>query len=159
MASYRVKVAMNLKSTANAPQSIVQDRKLFAIFFIVMVALTIDISIGTTQDFLIDFAISSWGLLLFTFIAAVYLFGSYFLLRTIRAKSRENNSTRIRNLSTLDKIVAPIHYALMAIMAIVVLQVIATSQYHTILLTLAYTISCCLSARLACLPILLMVQN
>jgi|SRR5215204_983820 hypothetical protein len=141
MASYRVKVAMNLKSTANAPQSIVQDRKLFAIFFIVMVALTIDISIGTTQDFLIDFAISFWGILLFTFIAAVYLFGSYFLLRTIRAKSRENNSTRIRNLSTLDKIVAPIHYALMAIMAIVVMQVIATSQYHTILLTLAYTIS------------------
>src|SRR5215204_6227416 len=69
MASYRVKVAMNLKSTANAPQSIVQDRKLFAIFFIVMVALTIDISIGTTQDFLIDFAISFWGILLFTFIS------------------------------------------------------------------------------------------
>lgn len=71
MAPYRVRVAMNLKSTANAPQNILQDRKLIAIFFIVMVALTIDISIGTTQDFLIDFTISFWGILLFTFIAAV----------------------------------------------------------------------------------------
>src|SRR5215213_10867990 len=125
---------MNPRTITRARQNLFEDRKFSAIFFIIMVALIIDISFGTTQDFLIDFAISFWGILLFTFIAAVYLFGSYFLLRTIRAKSRENNSTRIRNLSTLDKIVAPIHYALMAIMAIVVMQVIATSQYHTILL-------------------------
>jgi len=133
---------MNLKPTATGTRpNISEDRKLFAIFFIVMVALTVDISIGTTQDFLIDFAISFWGILLFTFIAAVYISGSYFMLKTIRAKIKENHSTSTHNLSTLEKIVAPIPYALMAIMAIVVVQVIATFQYHIILLVLAYTIS------------------
>jgi hypothetical protein len=133
---------MNLKPIATDTRpNIFKDHKLFAIFFIVMVALTVDISIGTTQDFLIDFAISFWGVLLFTVIAAIYLFGSYFLLRTVRAKSKENHSTSSSNLSTLEKIVPPVHYALMAIMAIVVVQVIATSQYYTIMLTLAYVIS------------------
>jgi hypothetical protein len=124
-----------------ASPNIFEDRKFSAIFLIIMVALIIDISFGTTQDFLIDFAISFWGILLFTFIAAVYLFGSYFMLETVRAKSRENNSASSHNLSTLRKTVTPVHYALMAIMAIVLVQLIATSQYYTNLLTIAYTIS------------------
>jgi hypothetical protein len=106
-----------------------------------MVTLTIDISIGTTQDFLIDFATSLWGILLFTFIAAVYLFGSYFMLKTIRIKTKENHSLSAPNFSRLGKIVAPVHYTLMAIMAILIVQVIVTSQYYTNLLTVAYTIS------------------
>jgi hypothetical protein len=132
---------MNPSTITSARPNIFEDRKLFTIFFIIMVALTIDISIGTTQDFLIDFAVSFWGILLFTLIAAVYLFGSFFMLRTVRTKSRENNSASSRDLSMLRKAVTPVHYALMAIMAIVLMQVIATSQYYTIMLTLAYAIS------------------
>jgi hypothetical protein len=127
--------------TTIASLNIFENRKMFVIFCIIMVALTIDISIGTTQDFFVDFAISSWGILLFTVIAAIYLFGSYYMLRSVRAKTKENHSARTGNISILEKIVPPVHYALIAIMAIVLVQVIATSQYYTDLLTIAYIIS------------------
>ena len=63
------------------------------------------------------------------------------MLETVRAKSRENYTASSRNLFMLRKTVTPVHYALMAIMAIVLVQLIATSQYYTNLLTIAYTIS------------------
>jgi hypothetical protein len=139
---------MDPRPITNASLTIFEDRKLFAIFLIIMVAVTVDLSIGTTQDFLIDFTTSTLGIILFTSIAAVYLFGSYFLLKTIRAKIRESHSTGTRNSSMLEKVVVIVHYALMAIMAIVLLQVIATFQYYIISLVLAYIISYGLAAFL-----------
>jgi hypothetical protein len=131
---------MNLRTTQDSV-NIFENRGLFVIFCIIMIALTIDISIGTTQDFFVDFTTSSLGIILFIVIAAVYLFGSYYLLKSVRTKSKQDHSARSRNISIVEKIVPPIHYALLAIMAIVLVQIVATYQYYTNLLTVAYTMS------------------
>ena len=132
---------MRARTSTKEGSNIFGDRKLFAIFLIVMVALTIDITIGTTQDFLIDFAISTEGIVLFMFIAAAYIIGSYLMIRTVRTQSEEVHTASNPNLSILGKIISPVHYVLMAIIAIIVLQIVATSQYYTNLLPVAYAIS------------------
>jgi hypothetical protein len=116
--------------------------KLFVVFVALMIALTVDISIGTTQDMVRDFAVSSWGISLFVTVAAVYIAAQYYILKTVRTRSKETEIKRKgHSLDRLQKIVIISQFVLAAILVITILQIATTSQYYTNLLTAGQTIS------------------
>jgi nitrogen-specific signal transduction histidine kinase len=116
------------------------NRKLFLIFFLVATALVIDISISNVADMISKQAISVWGISLFIAISAIYTIGQYYILETVKAKTRISK-IRTPFFSTLEMMVTIVQYALTAIMVIVVLQIVVISHYHTNLLTLATSAS------------------
>ena len=116
------------------------NRKLFLIFFLVATALVIDISISNVADMISKQATSVWGISLFIAISAIYAIGQYYILETVKAKTRISK-IRAPFFSTLEMMVTIVQYTLTAIMVIVVLQIVVISHYHTNLLTLATSAS------------------
>jgi nitrogen-specific signal transduction histidine kinase len=116
------------------------NRKLFLIFFLVATALVIDISISNVADIISKQAISVWGISLFIAISAIYTIGQYYILETVKAKTRISK-IRAPFFSTLEMMVTIVQYTLTAITVIVVLQIVVISHYHTNLLTLATSAS------------------
>jgi hypothetical protein len=112
----------------------------FVIFLIVMIALLIDASISIIADIVSKQTVTFWGIVLFTVIAAISVLGQYFILKSIKAKSKESKITQ-ENFSFLEKTMRIVQYVLIAIMVFVVLEIIVISHYHTNLLITATIIS------------------
>jgi hypothetical protein len=112
------------------------ERKLFIVFFVLMVALIVDNSFHSVADMVRDQIVSFWGVVLFVAIFVVYAFGQFFILEMVKAKSRQlSGSTGIsENVTTIAQ------YALTSIIVIVILQVLFSSQYHRDLLIASTTI-------------------
>jgi hypothetical protein len=113
------------------------ERKLFIVFFVLMVALIVDNSFSINADILRDQIVSFWGVVLFVAIFAVYAFGQFFILEMVKAKNRQlSGSIGIsKNVTTISQ------YALTSIIVIVILEVLFSSQYHRDLLIASTTIS------------------
>ncbi len=114
------------------------ERKLFIVFFVLMVALIVDNSFSINADILRDQIVSFWGVLLFVAIFAVYAFAQFFILEMVKAKNRQVLSSSIgisENATTIAQ------YALTSIIVIVILEVVFSSQYHRDLLIASTTIS------------------
>ena len=112
------------------------SKKLFVIFLVVMIALTIEIGISNIADILSKQAITFWGVTLFVVIAVIYVVGQYFILGLVKAKNEETE-IKPRFLGISGKTVTIVQYFLTAIMVFVVLQIIITSHYYTNLLSAA----------------------
>lgn len=97
-----------------------------------------DVSIGSTQDFLHDFVTSFWGIVLFTCIVSISIFVQISILEMVKTKTRSNNQDKYAKHHTITKI---IQYLLIAITISILLQISVYSNYFTDLLAVVNTIS------------------
>jgi hypothetical protein len=87
---------------------------------------------------------SSLPLILFAIIAGISLVGQNLILRFIKRKPNESTATAAyKNLSlgSIYKVALSVHYALVALLLLVSLQMLITSRYDVVLLNSAITIS------------------
>jgi hypothetical protein len=116
------------------------NRKIFVLFLLLIVAQAVDATLGNLADIYKDFTVSSWGIALFTGLSILYIFGQYFLLGLVKAKNREKQINRI-HFNAIEKTVTGVQYILIAIVVFLVSQIIFTSQYYTAVLNVAVIIS------------------
>jgi hypothetical protein len=116
------------------------NRAFLAVFLAVIVAQIIDESIGNLADIVKDFTVSFWGVALFISISIVYGLGQYSFLGMVKAKNKEKEIRRV-HFNTLEKVVTIIQHVLIVIMILVVLQIIFSFEYSTILLKIAVIVS------------------
>jgi hypothetical protein len=114
--------------------------RLFAVFLIMLIAQTADTTIGSLADILKDFTSSFWGVSLFISISIAYGFGQFFILGMVKAKNKEKEIRR-NHFNILEKIVTIVQYVLLTIMVFVVLQILFSFEYNTILLNIAVVVS------------------
>jgi hypothetical protein len=117
------------------------NRKIFAIFFVLTAVLLIDVTIGSTQDILLDFAISPAGFALFIIIAAISIFAQFYIIRMVKATNKQNDSSKRHHFGRFEIATIGVQSVLGAIMIFIILQIIFVSQYYTDLLAVANTIS------------------
>lgn len=116
------------------------NRRLFVAFLMIITAQLVDAIISQLADSLKNFAVSIWGVGLFIGISIAYGFGQYFILGMVNARNKEKE-IRINHFNILESTVTIVQYILLTIMVLVILQIIFSSEYYTILLTIAAIIS------------------
>lgn len=135
-------ISINLKEN--------NSRTVLIIFCVVMAFLIPDIMINYVSDFIVPILISSWSIFFFVIICAVYSVGSYFILGFVSENSREIRA-KDRYFNMIHLIVTIAQYLLVAIMIYIVLEILITSQYHTIMLTAVVDITGFLTVSILCL--------
>jgi hypothetical protein len=128
--------------TLRAPRY--DNRKFFAMFLILMVSLNVDAAIANNADILSKFVVTFWGISLFIIIAAIFVFGQFYVLAMVRAKNKESQF-KPHNANQLEKLMTAFQYSFAVIMVIVVLQIVSTNHYYTHFLTLSIVTSYCLT--------------
>jgi hypothetical protein len=113
------------------------DRKLFIVFFVLMVALIAENSFSQVADIVRDQIVSFWGVVLFVATSVVYAFGQFFILEIVKAKNREVSGS----IGISENVITIVQYILTAIIVFVILEVLFRSQYHRDLLIASITIS------------------
>src|SRR4051812_42175129 len=99
------------------------QKKIFAIFLVLMAAQIIDLTIGSLADVMRDFAISFLGVPIFILLAIICGFGQFFILAMVRVKNREVKIKRV-NFMKLEAAVLIAQYLLIAISIFIILQMI-----------------------------------
>jgi hypothetical protein len=134
-------MAANTPDTPRAPLTPKSSGKqIFIVVIIVVTALLFDISINRTSDLTLK-STSGWSLVLFAIISATSLAGQNLILRFVRQKiDKRPVAQKILSLNSLY-LTAVVHYALVAIVVFVILQMLIMSQYDAVLLIAAVTIS------------------
>jgi hypothetical protein len=126
------------------------SRTILVIFCIMVAVLIPDIMINYVSDFIVPILISSWSIFFFVIICAVFSVGLYFIVRFVSETSREiRQKDHFLNMIHLIVIVA--QYLSLAIMFYLVLEILITSEYHTILLTAVTSITGFLTVGIFCL--------
>jgi hypothetical protein len=126
------------------------NKRIFVIFCIVVAFMIPDIMINYVSDFIVPILISSWSILFFVIIAAVYTVGQYFILNYVHRNSREVRA-KDAYLNVIHWIVTAAQYLLVAIMIYVVLEILIFSQYQTIMLSAVVNITGFLTVGILCL--------
>jgi hypothetical protein len=132
----------------SSPLLYLRSKKFFTIFLAILIALFIDLTIGTLSDLFVDFAVSPLGIGLFITISTIYGVGQYFILRTVKATIGQGEAKIWTHVTLIRNAVTITQYVLIAIMASIVLQIIINSGYYTSLLAIGATISYGLAAIL-----------
>src|SRR5919109_857637 len=117
-----------------------QEKKLPILFYILISALIVEVSLSNISDIISGELASILGVILFILIYCVVGVTQYFVLNIVNKKNKELRRD-ISRLYILDKAVTIIQYVLMAIILFSVLQIIFSSVYYTWLLVISTTIS------------------
>jgi len=115
-------------------------RKLLALFTVVVATILIDSEVGVVSDFIPEKISSSAGISLFVCTAIIFVISGFFILSYVKQIGKESGAT-ILHLNRTHKLVTVVQYALVAIIAFVVLQIVVTLQYNTFSLALTISIS------------------
>jgi hypothetical protein len=100
----------------------------------------IDSEIGYIADFIPDRIVTSEGIAVFIGVGAVFGIGGYLVLSSIRKKNKEGEIMRL-NLRIMHAGVSITHYALIGMIAIVIIQMLVFAWYSTFSLYAVYSIS------------------
>jgi hypothetical protein len=126
------------------------NRTILIIFCIVMAFLIPDIMINYVSDFIVPILISDWSIFFFVVICAVFGVGQFFIMRFVSENSREIRA-KDRHLNVIHMIVTVAEYLLVAIMVYIVLEILITSSYHSVMLTAVTAITGFLTVGILCL--------
>jgi hypothetical protein len=121
------------------PTSRIGQKKLL-LMIIVVIAFTIDSQIGYIADFIPDRLATNEGIALFIGIAVVFAVGGILILRYVKTVSKESQA-RALHLHATHIGVTIAYYILIANIAFVIGQILITSQYNTVTLAVALSIS------------------
>jgi hypothetical protein len=122
--------------------------KLFAVISIIAIAiLIVDTMINQVADFLVPQITSNFGIASFIVMMILSAIGQYFFLEFIKRKTSEIRARAIY-LKILHHAVTIVQYALLGILAFVLLQILVMSQYPVSILIAATVLSYTLNAIL-----------
>jgi len=116
------------------------DKKLFALMLTVIVTLTVESQIGYVADFIPEQLSSGMGITVFIVIAAVFVVTQYIILGYVRQLNKETKD-RISHLQLLQTGVSIGQYILLAVIALVILQILLIHEYSILSLYITYAIS------------------
>lgn len=116
------------------------DKKLFALMLTVIVTLTVESQIGYVADFIPEQLSSGMGITVFIVIAAVFMVTQYIILGYVRQLNKETKD-RISHLQLLQTGVSIGQYILLAVIALVILQILLIHEYSILSLYITYAIS------------------
>jgi len=120
--------------------STLDNRTLLILFVVVTAVILIDYEFGLIADFIPEIISSNNGILLFVSTAVIFAITSLIILAYVR-KIGEKSAAKVLHLARTRKLVTIAQYTLIVIVAITVLQVLATMQYTIFSLALSLTIS------------------
>jgi hypothetical protein len=120
------------------PPSIIGDKKLLILVSILVVTFMVDSQIGYIADFIPERLVTNEGIALFIGIAVVFAIGEILILQYVKTKE---SHARALHLHAIHIGVTIAQYALIAIIAFVIAQILLTTQYNTVTLAIALSIS------------------
>jgi hypothetical protein len=120
------------------PPSIIGDKKLLILVSILVVTFMVDSQIGYIADFIPERLVTNEGIALFIGIAVVFAIGEILILQYVKTK---DSHARALHLSAIHIGVTIAQYVLIAIIAFVIAQILLTTQYNTVTLAIALSIS------------------
>src|SRR5213593_2187568 len=90
------------------------EKRLVVAFLILTAAIVVDWVLGTIADLVIDFAISIWGVVLFTILASIYILGQYYVFTLVKSKNSETVSKKT-HFKGLERVVSVTQHILAAL--------------------------------------------
>jgi hypothetical protein len=120
------------------PPSIIGDKKLLILVSILVVTFMVDSQIGYIADFIPERLVTNEGIALFIGIAVVFAIGEILILQYVKTKE---SHARALHLHAIHIGVTIAQYVLIAIIAFVIAQILLTTQYNTVTLAIALSIS------------------
>jgi hypothetical protein len=120
------------------PPSIIGDKKLLILISILVVTFMVDSQIGYIADFIPESLVTNEGIALFIGIAVVFAIGEILILQYVKTKE---SHARALHLHAIHIGVTIAQYVLIAIIAFVIAQILLTTQYNTVTLAIALSIS------------------
>ena len=115
-------------------------RKLLVVMIIVVVTLTVESQISTIADFIPEHLASSQGIVAFVGIWAIFTVTQYYILAIVKHNNKAGR-TRARFLHLIHSIVTVTQFLLAGIVALVILQILISQEYNTVMLSIAVSIS------------------
>ena len=100
-----------------------------------LATLVVDTLINQNADYLVAQNTSAFGIALFVLMAAISIFGQYFIFEYVKIKSREIRR-KVRRIDIMHNIVTIVQYFLIALFIFVTVEIIVSQQYLTITLPL-----------------------
>jgi hypothetical protein len=129
-----------VKVESNLFKSRFGDKKLLLLISIVVITLLVDSQIGYIADFIPESLVTNEGIALFIGIAVIFAIGGILILEYVKAKSKESRARALYlHIAHIGVTIA--QYVLIAIIAFVIAQILATAQYNTVMLAVAMSIS------------------
>jgi hypothetical protein len=116
------------------------ERKLPILFYLLISALIIEVSLSNISDIISSELASVFGVVLFVMIYCVVGVTQYFILNIVNKKNKELRRG-VSRIHILDKAITIVQYVLMAVILFSILQIIFSSVYYTPLLIISTTIS------------------
>src|SRR5918992_809758 len=116
------------------------DKKLLILMSVVVVIFMVDSQIGYIADFISERLATNEGIALFIGIAVVFAAGGILILEYVKTKTKESHA-RALHLRATHIGVTIAQYVLIAIIAFVIAQILLTTQYNTVTLAIALSIS------------------
>jgi hypothetical protein len=120
--------------------STLDNWKLLLLFAVATAVILIDYEFGNIADFIPEIISSTEGITLFVGTAVIFVITSLIILAYVRHIS-EKSGAKFLHLARTHKLVTIAQYTLIVIVAITVLQVLATMQYSILSLAASLTIS------------------
>ena len=120
--------------------SIIGDKKVITLVSILVVTFMLDSQIGYVADFISERLVTREGIALFIGIAVVFAIGGILILQYVKTKTKESHA-RALDLHATHIGVTIAQYVLIAIIAFVIAQILLTTQYNTVTLAIALSIS------------------
>lgn len=118
------------------------NKKIILIVIIAIVALLVDSFFLKIYDLYSKDPTSILRIFVFLIVSFIYCIAQYLLLKFIKLESKEIKVLKtLRQLKAIHNIVTVVQYALTAILVYVILQIVITSQYSTVSISIATSIS------------------
>jgi hypothetical protein len=110
----------------------------FVVLAVVVVSLIVDTSIVRVYRFITPPLSLEWDIAAFTTITIIYAVFQYLLLRQVKTQAR---ASKLFALNLIHKIIFLIQYTLTALLIFVILQMVLSSAYNSIIVVVAIAIS------------------
>jgi hypothetical protein len=122
-------------------------RKFLVIMFIIIAILMVDIVVSTLIDFFQPQISLTPGIISFVLVGLAFAIGQYFVLSFVTQKTNAIKSSSA-SIKAMDVCTIIIQYALISIFVVIMLQMLLTASYSSIMLTATVTLSYVLSIAL-----------
>ncbi len=124
------------------------SKGIFVLLCFIIIVLIVDTSIVKISAITGGLSSTGSSIAIFAVLSVIFAVGQYFILGFVKSDNGKNGSNERLRLSTIGKVVSIIQYALIAIFASLILQMLFTSSYNVLFLEFVIWISYILAIAL-----------
>ncbi len=132
----------------NKFQNKIGSKGIFILVSFIIIALIVDTSIVKISAITGGLSSTDSSIAIFVVMSIIFAVGQYFILGFVRRGTGKNSSNEKLRLSVTGKVVSVIQYALIAIFASLILQMMFTSSYNVLFLEVVISINYILTIAL-----------